>query len=452
MTDKFTLYFSHSWRPDHVSLNLYVWTLVKDQCNLRIDDSGDNVANPPYIINRIEELLRRSDLFLCVLPYRENNAAGGYGDSKLNCSPYSLFEIRLAERANRPRLIIYDFHTKFQSPVNPPPNARYLPLDFAHSQDFLEPRIKVEIDRWLDWAENNMSPQNTSPSTQSLVFLPEDIPARDQAIKHIEMAFETTYYQKPIEIRESVSNDAELFRTLANGGLLVCEVSDRNKLSVYSVAHALFIPSVRLLYLDAPAVSEVGLPWLLQGHPKGYQEDIVRWKEPAQLAEAVRIHAEAMAKTEKVITKFEDGKKLFEKRRYLDHRVFISHNLPLGQRNLVDLMVQGLKNISIEVFEYAIENRAGEKWRKRLEKELAESTHFVLLLTDGYEQSPACLDEIKHALAHRDTVQFIPFLANGRTRPFVDINETHHLPLLADSESNAATVIRQVERALLRPH
>ncbi len=61
---KLAVYFSQSWRPRDVDLNVRVWNKISPACKLQVDEPEDSSADPPYHINRIEELLRRSDLFL----------------------------------------------------------------------------------------------------------------------------------------------------------------------------------------------------------------------------------------------------------------------------------------------------------------------------------------------------------------------------------------------------
>ena len=115
--NRFSLYFSHSWRPRDVNLNVNVWEALCSECELLVDAPEEPGADPPYYINRIEELLRRSDLFVSVLTFREpRDGDFTAADTKLRCSPYSLFEIRLAERADIPRLILYERSTGFRPP------------------------------------------------------------------------------------------------------------------------------------------------------------------------------------------------------------------------------------------------------------------------------------------------------------------------------------------------
>src|ERR1039458_6718890 len=114
---RFAVYFSHSWRPRDVELNLQIWQELAPDCTLLVDVPEEPGADPPYYINRIEELLRRTDLFVSVLTYREPRAGElPPATGTLRCSPYSLFEIRLAERADIPRLVLYERRSGFRPP------------------------------------------------------------------------------------------------------------------------------------------------------------------------------------------------------------------------------------------------------------------------------------------------------------------------------------------------
>ncbi|MGC2110971.1 MAG: hypothetical protein WA655_15725, partial [Candidatus Korobacteraceae bacterium] len=134
---RFAVYLSHSWRPQDVDLNVQVWTTLAAQCEILVDDPQESGANPPYYINRIEELLRRGDLFVSILTYREPKPGA---DAQLRCSPYMLFEIRLAGRAEIPRLILYERKTGFRPPRNVRPWEAHVPFDRSPDGRLIEQR------------------------------------------------------------------------------------------------------------------------------------------------------------------------------------------------------------------------------------------------------------------------------------------------------------------------
>ena len=103
--DQIEVYLSHSWKIKDVPLNVLVWETIAEDCRLFVDYEG--AAGGEYYINRLEEYIRKSDVAVSVLAYREDTVQD---DSKrpdyhLKCSPGTLFEIRLSERARKPRWV-----------------------------------------------------------------------------------------------------------------------------------------------------------------------------------------------------------------------------------------------------------------------------------------------------------------------------------------------------------
>ena len=109
-------YFSHSGREKDVPLNVFVWQTVAQDCVLYVDRDG--AEKGAYYINRLEELIRKSDVFISVLAHRTKPTPNTEArpDYRLNCSHWALFEIRLAERARKPRWIVFDDRTGFIPP------------------------------------------------------------------------------------------------------------------------------------------------------------------------------------------------------------------------------------------------------------------------------------------------------------------------------------------------
>src|SRR5437773_4063085 len=110
-------YFSHSWKPAHLPLNLAVWERLSKHCHLLIDQPVQRMREmaPPWYISRIEALIRRSDVFIGCVPASDTAVSETKsGDWRVRCSPFLLFEIRLAERANLPRFILFDHESRFR--------------------------------------------------------------------------------------------------------------------------------------------------------------------------------------------------------------------------------------------------------------------------------------------------------------------------------------------------
>lgn len=102
-------YYSHPWRT-HVSVNLAIWQAMSADCNLIIDrPTIFEGIDPPFYINRIESLFQQTDVFVACLPFQQQPT----GELGPQCSPFALFEIRMAERAGLTRFVLYDPRTQF---------------------------------------------------------------------------------------------------------------------------------------------------------------------------------------------------------------------------------------------------------------------------------------------------------------------------------------------------
>ncbi len=208
------------------------------------------------------------------------------------------------------------------------------------------------------------------------------------------------------------------------------------------MAHALFVPTIRLIRRrDGTEPSPVELPWLLRGHPHGYQRDLVEWTSLDELSRKVQEHAQAMRDTRKLITEFDVGRDFFERRRFTRrHRVFISHNLKEPDRRVVDAIVAALDERSISWWEYQSENRAADDWPARMQKELTDATHAVVILADGYETSSACTKELRALLQSRTVI--LPYFWK-RSNPNPDLNDLslHHETLSLEPAEAADQVV-----------
>jgi len=450
MPEKFAVYFSHSWDPEHVDLNLFIWEQIHERCKLLIDLPDEKSPHPPYYINRIEELLCRSDLFIAVLPYREPKPDTPPEELRTQCSAGALFEIRLAERANLPRLVLYDVRTHFKRPQNPPKHAVYIRRQFDEVKATLpsgEEALKTEIQDWLTRAGKQIQPKSSDRPIEAYILLPRALPDREAIFDRICDALTSAGFDEPIDLDGAFHSDAELFQILSRGGLLVADVSDGEQFPAYCIAHALFVPAVRLWPSQAE-FSAADLPSLLRGHPGGYQHDLVRWSAPEDLTAAIKAHAAAMFAVARPVADHDEGRLLFEKRRYTEnHSVFLSHNFPQDSRQMIDEILCGFRNVSIHCWEYLDANRAGENWRERMDGELKNATHFAIMLSPDYEQKEACVAEIDWALEHK--VPIIPFLVGGRTNPHVKLRADHHQPLRGTPSENATAVVERV-RDILR--
>jgi hypothetical protein len=309
-----SLYYSHSWLSQDVDLNLAVWDSIWTHCRLMVDSKQE--ADPPYYISRIEDYIRRSDAFLAVLLPKTADAGEaqsanvvGDGGSEFAGSDYSLFEVHLAERARKPRLILYETQTRFVPRTTE--GARYFQFDrndvFDQSNE-----IWVEIDEWLRTLDPKRATSEPVVDGKAAILLSLD-PNQAEEKETVRSALEAAGFTDVVDLASAVT-DVEILSALRSSRLLVADVSSPSLWDVYGMAHALFIPTIRLFRGSAVA-NAANLPPINWGHRVGYQDDLVRWSDKTELREAVAKRATAIFETPTPIADRDDGRACLERPR-----------------------------------------------------------------------------------------------------------------------------------------
>jgi len=455
---RFAVYFSHSWHPRDVELNVQIWTELAPDCALLVDrpEVAGAGTKPPYYINRIEELLRSTDLFVSVLTYREPGAEGTEpAGQSMYCSPYSLFEIQLAERADIPRLILYERGTRFSPPSTVRDSESYIEFNRGVGKRFIEQHrwttvIRAKIQQWKAWAVNHRRPVSYERSKTAAILAGPTVYNEISGV--LRGALQACEYE-PIRCDPTRQESSDIFRLLPQSGLVLAEfgIRDSGIEQVYAAAHVLGLPAIRMLCSPSKPVTP---PWILKGGPGGFEEDIVVWNKPDDLLVLVEPRIAAM-NGDTAGLRDDDSFDYLQSKRYADFYVFISHRLRGSDRVLVDEIVSQLKNWYVISFEYQDVNTAGSDWKKALAESLINATHFVALLDPTYEQSEYCEYELDEILKRESEVTILPFMILGRDTPNPHLKQIHNRLVSNEVPSNnAKVVVRQImadlDEALIR--
>ncbi len=462
-------YFSHSWSHHDLPINLMLWERLAGHCQLLIDKPEPTAeSDRPYFISRIESILRRADLFFGCLPalplgkqaVRRPDATGDWRYHL--CSPYILFELRLAERADLPRFVLYDRASRFQPPPHSAPHVRYVgrhfdelrPVIAAGGQDH---RLIEELEQWMAWVARNRPTRIDETRHRTACLLAED-QAGSALQSLVSDTLEDVGFDRPQCLQNAFHTDAELYQAIRSVDLLVVDICRPELWPLYHVAHSLMVPTIRLQ--SAPPatdpVADLFLPRLLRGHPAGYQLDLPVAQSRDEFSVRLRDRASAITRSTQPILGLENGRVVLYERTYPKrHLVFISHDEKLNDRALVDALVAKCREQGITFWEYAVENRSGDVWRRNMDDALAKATHLIALLSPGYEMSPGCREEFTHAVNSKSAVTLLPFLTHGRTKPSVELrgDQIAHEPLLVSQSpaANAALVVERLRSRLLDP-
>lgn len=442
-------YFSHSWAAKDVDLNVLVWATMADECVVYVDREG--AAGGAYYINRIEERIRKSDVFVSALAYRENDNATRLDlrpDYGLSCSAGTLFEIRLAERARKPRWIVYDDRTGFCPVEGGNELVSYTPITTDEELHRGGVTIREEGRRWLQRVRGAFSGSPTRRPRRAALLIDDTATDAAEVRSKVEVALRRAGYNQVVAI-EQIHTDAEVIASLQSCGLLVAEITERSVGDVYAMAHGMFVPTIRFIRASQQLTD---VPRLLDGHPGGYQHDLILVESTSVLATEVAKRAEAMRDDRGPISGLASGCAYLRRYLHRPHRVFFSHNLDTIEAEVLRLVFERLESLGIRAWEYRHRNQAGVVWRTELDLALADATDVVFIFSKDYELSPACSDELRYTLQRGDTIKgIIPFLWGSRDRPNPQLSTRHHEKLPTDPTAAAEVIVDRVAKMLRIP-
>lgn len=309
---QYSLYLSHSWLPEHVDLNIALWDCLWEDVLMHADDNQEEA--PPFYVSRVEHLIRQSDMFMAVLvPPADVETArpATWEAAGHRVSPYVRLEMSLAQRVRLPRFILYDTALDFEPPGEQTDHVRCIEFDHRDLKA-LSGDVAAAIADWLAAVTAASPPRPFRPSERAAVLLPPS-PDPDTVIDAVRGALEGAGYREVADL-SSVATDIEAMELLRSVDLLVADVGDKSVWDIYGMAHVLMVPTIRLVRGALP-IDQERLPFLLRGHPVGYDDNLVAWSESAELAAAVGAQAEAIRKPMIEIDLLDEGREFFARRR-----------------------------------------------------------------------------------------------------------------------------------------
>jgi hypothetical protein len=439
------LYLSHSWRPDDVTLNTLVWGAIHELCTLSVDSEGRDKQNKAYYVNRMEYLIRQADAFVSVLAYRDIPAKqdGGTEDFNLKCSHAGLFELRLAERARKPRWVIYDNRTRFRPTPIDSDFVRYTAIDVNREVMRDGPQIRADATRWLGSLKALQAERNFRFRNDAAVLVDESNPDSAEVIDAIKGGLANSRFSR-VEVIRSTHIDSEVISLLQASDLFVAEIGGDDG-GALGIAHALFIPTIR--FTRHPEI-RLSPPRLLCGHPYGYQEDLIVYRDPSELESYVRDRSESMDEKRYIIRDYDSGVHYLRRPIAQPCNVFLSHNLPAEHASITAMLRDLLDARGIPSWEYRQNMESGADWQEKLKAALSQATHAVFIMNDDFEKSEACWLELNYLVGERKLGEgkVFPFLWGGRQRPTPALARLDHPTLPSDHETAARVIAESVVR------
>lgn len=308
-SQQYLAYLSHSWRSEHIDLNISLWEQLWSDCWLRVDDNTEDA--PPYYVARLEHLMRLSDCFVAFVPPEPHRPAGAPPSAM---SPYIQFELVLAERAGLPRLVIADPSITLPPSMETGALSQLIVADFgALQRSGAESPAWAEVREWIHAIKAASAPRPQRQPARVGVLMPRT--SRSATCEAIEDALRRAGCREVIVLAPEAT-DLELLREVRRLDLLVADVGSPELWDRYGVAHGAALPTIRVAQATKSSDGPI-LPTLLRGHAQGYDQDVIVWRSEAELADEMTLRVRSLLRPAIVVDTLEEGLAYFGRRRGL---------------------------------------------------------------------------------------------------------------------------------------
>jgi len=133
-----------------------------------------------------------------------------------------LFEIRLAERVDLPRLVMYERNTRFRPPLNPRPWECYVPFERSEHESLMDDSAweKAQLPRvraWKEWGGEHRLAAGYEQSAAAALLLDGAVDAL--AVAAVRPVLETKY-DRILECDPERQSSDGIIRSLREAGLV----------------------------------------------------------------------------------------------------------------------------------------------------------------------------------------------------------------------------------------
>ncbi len=404
--DRVSAYFSHSYRVDDESLNLYFWNLFSEAGIWFSVDPKSDFLSVPYL----EWMMHTSGCYVAVAPFRAE-------EDYTRCSPFIVFEYEMALRSNKPMLVLVE--ESVGEHVFGPESPQVCTFDrdaldadrdrFRSLIDLLarqaraaglqRPRRRGKVGLLLGQGTSSTGPyppelvEEVMEMLQRSAFRPEIVPFR---------------FKTP----------AEAILALRGYDFLIVEVNPELQPEwITSFLLGRYVPCLKLFAIPPGADrATANLPPLFPRYAvKRFRDpvdSVIYWSSSEELLQLLGAHVKKFDYGTLTFRSGQDGDRYFKSIGREPAKVFISN---AGEANETAVKLANEFKLSNIAFFHYKEKRAipsGADWKEVIRRNVSSSHVFVPLFTKGYLESEWCqreLDIAKNLYAQGKMV-ILPYL------------------------------------------
>jgi CHAT domain/TIR domain len=436
---KLMTYFSHSYQAQDARINLHFWRMLsRHGLYFAVDPKSEEDPAPPDVapmdVTYLEWLMEQSACFVAVVPFRKERPAR-------NCSPYQLFEYRLAVRAKKPRLIF--FEKDLEASLF---DQRDRPVPFSRDRSSMESYRERNEQFAREFALRVRGQVDPEPRGRRPIGLVADLSVEPyrKAWPGIKQFVEGSLQRSVTAIDPAVyQSDQLLLQQLRDCDVVIAEVrSPYLPPDVYGLIHGHFLPTLRVAYLgpgetrqdaalamrlsadriSAAAEGQHGWPVVLGGYQLDERmEPVLFWEDLRFLEDQITARLRRIVDEQREFLN-DEGKALhyFIRCGSPRSKVFISNDN--GQNDLARHLFVALRSEAIDVYHYKDPERdpGRPNWKDEVRSQIDACTIFVALMGPGYQKSEWCRWETEVAVERfkAGALELITFqIGNEETPP-----------------------------------
>ncbi len=416
-SQQFRTFFSHKYTA--TAINLYFWSILSAEAGFQF---GVDEGTKRTSVTRLESMMRESDTIVGVYPFTGASNTPARAEL-LKESAYFRLETELAIRSGKPTLLFVD--RRYASIFPPMPGLRIHYFDAREIESGTQsPSHEQYVRACAEFCREaavhkarDLSRRQVDPSSV-LIAIASNTPAtrHDQRIVDgIERVLENRGILNPSVLKFPDPKNLYQLAGLDSAAWVVADVGpELFRTGLVGYMHGRFIPMLRMLHDGAGADTLGEHRCLYAGIEKGYDSDLLRWKELSDLEAELDDRVGLLQWPQLLIPDAQAAHRYFTRASLRKEAVFLSY---CGRDLSVAEQISGaLKSRFQDVFDYKDGRsiRSGRPWLEEIDINLRKASVGVQLLTPAYLESPNCMEEarIMNGLLNDNKIKLLPLKLN----------------------------------------
>ncbi len=426
-------YLSHSYRPEDRAINMEVWKRLNAAGVIFSVDKPD--VERPMDVTFLERMMWRAHCFIGIIPRRQPaaDATPATLAAHSSWSPYQTLEFRLALRANKPRLVVFERNMDV-GPL-PPGEPR---VWFNRRTLELSPNFDTEVARLVEYARTRDREAGYMPPIGLLRWNPPH-KAWNKLVLAARAALMANCEVVDVDVR---TGDDDLLARARDVSVLVADLHPSvTPMHVMGLLHGAAIPLYRTCLvkseqdieqfsrglglqdgdtLEPATAARLALPRLLQGYRvDARMQPVLYWAASTATTTAARIVEVTGGYRQRELTleEHESGRKYFLGLR--GNRVFIS--TPGDANELTLLVKEALDGAGMPAFHYKGDDdplRGGRDWQEQIDARVKDADLLLAFLSPSFYARATCVFELVQAVRRWEQHEMLLMVAyNGVHAP-----------------------------------